>query len=214
MFFDGDNSFYVQRNHMILNKRITNELKLIDLLIAYGAKFSDLNVVLYDVDLLFEMLKKHSDVVHLPTSLFHPDDHVSFGDITIQPDSIVPIEVYLKCLVHVLKLNLPTLHLKTVASTSKSSTSILNRKSPESYYYDVSNFNSSSSNTEKSQEKEEEERNTRANKDKFYDFKINIEACLKQLVDFVQDNVIDSFERDFYYSYIHQAFEFLSKYYQ
>ncbi len=205
----------MQRNQVILNKRVTDELKLIDLLNSYGAKFSDLNVILYDVGSLFEMLKKHPETVNLPSSLFHPDDHISFNDITIQPDSIIPIEIYLRCLVHVLKLNLPTLYLKTNTSTSKSSTSILNSKSPESYYYDVSNYdNNSSTNTEKSLDDEREELNTRANKDKFYNFKINIETCLKELVDFVQDNVIDSFERDFYYSYIHQAFESLSKYYQ
>jgi hypothetical protein len=202
----------VQRNQLILNKRITNELRLIDLLNQYGAKFSTLNVLIYDVGLLYDMLKQHAELVYLPSTLFHPHDHVSFNDITIQPDSIVPIEIYLKCLLHVLKLHLPTLYLKSGVEVSplNSRTRIaMNRDTGESFCGDIANFCPAVG-----EPPVQETPNTQANQAKFYDFKVAIEVCLKQLVDFVAANVIDSFERDFYFGDIREALEHLSKYYQ
>ena len=221
----------MQRNQVILSKRIDVELKLLDLLSNYGAKFSSLELLTYDVSLLRLFARQHLDSINLPSEIFHPNDHVSFQDLSLQPESIVPIEIYLKCLLHVLKLNLPTMYLDLKSKSTnkifnvnghnkKSSTTRLNRSNEvnhESLNYvsfstlTLSNYNFKTDGGERAAANQASEFPSTAPA-RFYDYKASIEASLRDLVDFVQENVIDSFEKDYYYKCIGQAFQSLAKY--
>ena len=99
---------YIQKNMLLVNKGLENELRVVHLLTKYGAKFSHYKLLLYD----FEILNQYEDSdIDLPSNLFHPFDHISFANLKLQSSNIVPIMTYLKCLLSVIKLNLPTMFL-------------------------------------------------------------------------------------------------------
>ena len=103
---------------LLVNKGLEKELRMVHLLSKYGAKFSHYKLLLYD----FELLNQYEDSdIDLPSNLFHPFDHISFVNLKLQNSNIVPIMTYLKCLVSILKLNLPTMFLdqKDVAPLMK-----------------------------------------------------------------------------------------------
>ena len=116
MFYDKDASLYIQKNMLLANKTLENEMRLINLLSKYGAKFSAPNLLLYDLD---ELNALESDGIDLPSDLFHPFDHISFKDVRLQSQNIVPIMAYLTCLLSVLKLNLPTMFLHDLREPSE-----------------------------------------------------------------------------------------------
>ncbi len=109
VFYDKDASFYIQKNMLLVNKKLENEVKLIHLLSKYGAKFSNYKLLLYDLEILNQYEDSDLD---LPSNLFHPFDHITFDNLKLQSSSIIPIMTYLKCFISVLKLNLPTMFLE------------------------------------------------------------------------------------------------------
>ncbi|CAF0761556.1 unnamed protein product [Brachionus calyciflorus] len=131
LFYDSENSFYVQRKGLICDERIEKEIKLIFLLVNYGAKFSDIKIIMYELE-----------------------------QLSYQSKNITSIQIYLKCLLHLSKLNLPTLFLNLNKINS----------------CNVSDVSSLSCNISE------------------------LEENLSCLETFIRDNVIDDFEREFYFN--------------
>lgn len=110
MFYDSENSFYVQRNRLIIDKRVDHEIRLIFLLNKYGAKFSSINILLYNVESLKEL--DGNSCTNKSDSYFQGEDYVCFDDLKLQSKSIVSIQTYIKCILFILKLNMPTMFLE------------------------------------------------------------------------------------------------------
>lgn len=89
ILFDSKNFFYIQTKELLNNNKLDKEVKLLFLLINYGAKFSSQNQILFHQNL------------NNPLFLLHQD----FAD------NIISIQVYLKLFLYLFKLNLPTLFL-------------------------------------------------------------------------------------------------------
>jgi ankyrin repeat protein len=116
MFNAHEDSFYVQRNMLVVNSQIESQMKLINLLNQYGAKFSSHKELLYDIECLRQFDK---DSINLPSTLFHPDDHVSFNNLRLNKSNIISIMTYLKCILYIFKFNIPTMFLKDSATTNE-----------------------------------------------------------------------------------------------
>jgi ankyrin repeat protein len=169
LFHSHEDNFYVQRNMLVVNNQIESQMKLINLLNQYGAKFSSHKELLYDIESLRQFDK---DNINLPSTLFYPDDHVSFNNLRLNKSNFIPIMTYLKCILYVFKFNIPTMFLRDSTTTNED-------------VFDIYDFND--------------------NLKKAFAYNFN------QLITFIKNNVIDSFERNIYYEHIEMAFELLVK---
>ena len=103
-----NNKFYMQRNSIIDSSEIDNQLKFIHLLAKYGAKFSSVNVILYDTRFLklkLEAIKEEKN----PLISMSLSDYSSIDDSEL---TVTPILNYLKCLQFFLKLDFSSMFLK------------------------------------------------------------------------------------------------------
>lgn len=201
-FYDKDNSYYIQRNLLVLNAKLDKELKLINLLNSYGAKFSTSDLLIYNIDGLNKSIKEYSDVIHLPTVHFNPkNSSIEYNQVvSIVPDSLIPIDVHLKCLNHLLKnFKLPNLFLKTNAKNVNINLKMFNDHKETTGW---SSFSSSSSNTLNG----DSSNHTKS----FMEFKPILESNLNEMAKFICETVVDSFERELYIKEIKQALDILS----
>lgn len=90
IFYDPKNYFYLQAKELVNYEKIEREVKLLFLLISYGAKFSSQNQILFNK--------------YISNPLYQLGQNLN--------ENFISIQVYLKLINHLLKLNLPTLFLK------------------------------------------------------------------------------------------------------
>jgi hypothetical protein len=202
MFLDHETSIYVQRSLLIDDGTDYNEqIKLISLLNAYGAKFSSYKVLLYDIEMLN---KVEEELVHLPSNLFHPDDHVSFDNIRMNVNTVVPIKFYLKCVLYLFKLNLPTMFLRKSSSPQISPAKpLLQRSTFKRTFRSMCDLDGTGLDSQTKLQR---------NFDQSFinDLKLGFANNFHELIKFVQKYVIDRFESNVYYSSIQEAFELLA----
>lgn len=223
MICDVDNSFYVQRNMLIVDEKFESEVKLIHLLTRYGAKFSDSTRFLYDTHGLreFERLER------VKTEL-NPFEDVN-ARLGRHLDKIVPIRTHLRLLSFVYKLNLPTMILNSStasrsfnrhyhnhhASNRKSASGglveTIGRRagSPQS---DQSNVHSTSTQpSDQSNSINNDDFNNDVDEDED-DVKRVLINNLNDLAGFIQHTVIDAFEKQFYLEQIESLYELLARF--
>jgi hypothetical protein len=164
------------------------------LLSQYGAKFSTHTVLLYNLEYLNELDEKE---VNLPSNMFYPHDYVSFKNIRLQNVNLIPIMSYLKCIIYVLNLNLPSMFLSSYYTNLNSNESI-KAIGPAS----SKSVNLSGSSLVDNEPKD----NT------IYAIKQDMATNFHDLIQFIKINVIDSFEKQIYFSHIETAYELLSKF--
>ncbi|RNA18132.1 ankyrin repeat [Brachionus plicatilis] len=90
ILYDPKNYFYMQEKELVNNEKIDREVKLLFLLVSFGAKFSSQKQILF---------KKY-----ISNSMYQMDQNLS--------EKCISIQVYLKLVYHLFKLNLPTLFLQ------------------------------------------------------------------------------------------------------
>jgi hypothetical protein len=203
-FYDDENSYYVQRNLLLLNNKLQKELRLFSLLNSYGAKFSSPIILFYDLDSMKEFIKRHPVYVNMP-SIYSQNDHVSFKNVKIQPEHLTPIAIYLQCLNYVVKLNIPTMFLMT------------NKANKTRNIFDAyggcksASLGSDTQNDLLGLNRNLSEELELSNESLSYYVKLLIKN-LDELIDFVLKNVIDSFEKNFYVKTIQEIQNLLKCY--
>lgn len=201
MICDLENSIYVQRNMLILDQRIEEEIKLLHLLTRYGAKFSNFSYFLYDLTSLkeFERLERVQSELN------------PFEDPTLKlkrhTDKIIPIRTHLRLLGFVYKLNLPTMILNLAQKhSSQSNVDLINRS--DSRKSDRSSDATQTSST--ISQLTDLEMN--ANDVSVVRMKSQLIGNLNSLIEFIQRTVIDSFEKQFYFEQIQSLYELLARF--
>ena len=90
IFYDPKNFLYLQAKEILNNEKIDKQVGLLFLLAKYGAKFSSQNQILFHTNITNPLLLLHQDFT----------------------ENIISIQVYLKLILYLFKLNLPTLFLQ------------------------------------------------------------------------------------------------------
>lgn len=181
IFYDSSNSFYVQRKDLINDQKLEREVKIIFLLTKYGAKFSDQKYILYDIEKL-----KQSE--YIDEELISFDEQYMLQMEKIQFKQIISIQSYLRCILHLFKLNMPTLFLKRDDSKNQNFVKI---SVNEITYSTASSL----------------EQDTLNNFDK-----IEMLSNLDSLESFINKNVIDTFEKEYYLNQINMAKHYLNNF--
>lgn len=200
---DLENSFYVQRNMLIIDEKIESEIKLIHLLTRYGAKFSNFAQFLYDMSPLREF--ERLDRAKVDLNPFE-DPNVRVNE---HMNKIAPIRTHLRVLAFVLKLNLPTmilnmnerpneqLSVNLIRSRDSSALTRLQRHSTETGAtlmtttsqsdLDIGNLS-------------------------ILKMKTQLVGNLNSLSEFIQRTVIDSFEKQFYFEQIQSLLDLIERF--
>ncbi len=197
--------FYGQKNLQKLEMTIDEEMKLIYLLNQYGAKFSSSKVLFYN----FLPIKKSPSRLrieylnlreHESQILFHPrENNVLVYQLRMQESTngLISILVYLKSILSVFKLNLPTMFLKEkYFSRLDEFRNMIPKK------FSVKSSDSSSTCSSDEMQIIIEDTTTQLKKDLAHN--------LHDLIEFVRSEVDDVNEKHIYFEYIQTAFECLS----
>lgn len=192
---------------LIVDEKLETEIKLIHLLISYGAKFSNYEQFLYNLGPLQDYEK-----IDKVKSELNPFVDVNMK-VERELDILVPIRTHLKLLGFILKLNIPTM--------------ILNFNSPnrgDKFTFDLINKLNLKNDGDRSGKSSISTIDATATSTMINDLSSDIVKLnalkmkkelainLKFLIDFIQRSVIDSFEKQFYYEQIESLFELIANF--
>ncbi len=198
--------FYGQKNLDKLDKRISEEIKLIYLLNQYGAKFSSARILFYNFvpikkspsRLRIEYLNFREHETKIP---FHPNENnVLIYQLRMQEstNALVSILVYLKAILFIFKLNLPTMFLKEKYFSGLDE---LKNMVPKKFSSTSTDSCSTSSSTDE-MHMIEPDNTTQLKKDLGHN--------LHDLIEFIRCEIDDISEKQTYFELIQVAFECLS----